>query len=104
MIPSPLYDGSLFCAMRFRAEQHLRRQSDFRDAREKGDIAKSRDLTQTVLVVAGERDTLTPLPASHYLAEHLPDARLVTIKGAAHAPFLSHPDEFMKHLTSFLHE
>ncbi len=61
-------------------------------------------IKQPALVVCGERDTLTPPQASHYLAAQLPDARLAKIKGAAHAPFLSHPDEFMKHLMSFLHE
>ncbi|MCR4297888.1 MAG: alpha/beta fold hydrolase [Gallionella sp.] len=61
-------------------------------------------IRQPALVIGGERDTLTPPLAAHYLAAQLPDARLVAIKGAAHAPFLSHPDEFMKHLTSFLHE
>ncbi|MDP4027649.1 MAG: pimeloyl-ACP methyl ester esterase BioH [Gallionella sp.] len=61
-------------------------------------------ITQPALVVCGERDTLTPPQASHYLAGQLLAARLVEIKGAAHAPFLSHLDEFMKHLVSFLHE
>jgi len=59
---------------------------------------------QPVLAVCGGRDTLTPPQASQYLAARLPNARLARIEGAAHAPFLSHPDEFMKHLTSFLHE
>lgn len=63
-----------------------------------------RDIRQPALVIGGERDTLTPPQASHYLAAQLPDARLAEIGGAAHAPFLSHPDEFMKHLMSFLHE
>lgn len=62
------------------------------------------DIKQPALVIAGERDTLTPPEASHYLAAQLPDARLAEIKGAAHAPFLSHPDEFMEHLMGFLHE
>ena len=61
------------------------------------------DIGQAALVICGERDTLTPPQASHYLAEQMPNARLAIIKGAAHAPFLSHPDEFMGHLTSFLH-
>jgi len=61
-------------------------------------------IRQPALVVCGERDTLTPPQAAHYLAAQLPDARLAMIEGAAHAPFLSHPDEFMKHLMSFLHE
>lgn len=56
------------------------------------------------LVIAGERDTLTPLAASEYIAEKMPDARLSAIAGAAHAPFLSHPEEFVKRVTEFLHE
>ena len=61
-------------------------------------------IKQPALVVGGERDTLTPPLASHYLASRLPDARLVSIRGAAHAPFLSHQDEFFEHMMSFLHE
>jgi pimeloyl-[acyl-carrier protein] methyl ester esterase len=62
------------------------------------------DIRQPALVIAGERDTLTPPQASQYLASHLPDARLATIRGAAHAPFLSHPDKFMEHILDFLYE
>ena len=61
-------------------------------------------IRQPALVVCGERDTLTPPQASHYLAAQLPDARLAIIKGAAHAPFLSHPDEFVVHVVSFLRD
>jgi pimeloyl-[acyl-carrier protein] methyl ester esterase len=59
---------------------------------------------QQTLVIAGVRDTLTPLPASQYLAAKLPAARLAAISGAAHAPFLSHSEEFVKHVAEFLHE
>jgi pimeloyl-[acyl-carrier protein] methyl ester esterase len=62
------------------------------------------DIAQPTLVIAGERDTLTPLPASEYMASVMPNARLATIKGAAHAPFLSHPEIFIEHLKHFLHE
>jgi pimeloyl-[acyl-carrier protein] methyl ester esterase len=62
------------------------------------------DIKQPALVVAGERDMLTPPQASQYLANHLPDARLVTIRGAAHAPFLSHSGEFMEHILNFLYK
>ena len=61
-------------------------------------------IKQPALVVCGERDTLTPPQAAHYLAAQLPDARLVEIEGAAHAPFLSHPQIFIQHLKSFLNE
>lgn len=59
-------------------------------------------ITQPALVIAGERDTLTPPQASQYMAAQLPQARLATIAGAAHAPFLSHPDSFIGELSVFL--
>jgi pimeloyl-[acyl-carrier protein] methyl ester esterase len=62
------------------------------------------DIRQPALVIAGERDTLTPLQASEYLASHLAGARLATIRGAAHAPFLSHQAEFSEHVMNFLNE
>lgn len=60
-------------------------------------------ITQPTLIVAGERDALTPLPAAQYMAQQMPAAELVRIASAAHAPFLSHPDEFVTHLVKFLH-
>ena len=54
------------------------------------------------LVVAGARDTLVPLAATHALATALPDATHTTIAGAAHAPFLSHPASFLAALTAFV--
>ena len=72
------------------------RDTDLRDALD--------DIKQAALVIAGERDTLTPAAASVYMADALPNARLAVIKGAAHAPFLSHPQLFVQHLKSFLHE
>lgn len=56
------------------------------------------------LVLAGERDTLTPPQASSYMSSRLPHARLATIRGAAHAPFMSHPEEFLQCLKSFFDE
>ena len=61
-------------------------------------------ITSPTLVIAGERDKLTPPEASHYLAQSLPHARVVVVAGAAHAPFLSHPEIFIEQAKSFLHE
>lgn len=59
-------------------------------------------IAQPVLVLAGERDTITPLAAAQYTAQALPNASLLSIRGAAHAPFLSHRDEVVKHILSFM--
>ncbi|MDO8988713.1 MAG: pimeloyl-ACP methyl ester esterase BioH [Sideroxyarcus sp.] len=72
-----------------------------RDADLRGELA---GIEQPTLVIAGERDKLTLPQASHYLAQALKSARAVEVKGAAHAPFLSHPEIFVEHVKSFLHE
>lgn len=54
------------------------------------------------LVVCGQHDRVTPTAAGRYLAEHLPQGRLVEIKRAGHAPFVSHRAEFLAELDGFL--
>jgi len=66
--------------------------------------AHVKDITQPTLLIAGDRDTLTPADASRWLARNLPDARLRVISGAAHVPFLSHPEGFGQTVETFLHE
>ena len=66
--------------------------------------AQLKEIAHMTLVIAGECDRLTPPAASVYLAQALPAAHLVKIAGAAHAPFLSHPDIFVQHVTDFMHE
>lgn len=61
-------------------------------------------IEQSTLVLHGDRDTLAPLAAAEYTAAHLPHGRLQVIAGAGHAPFLSHPDEFIARLREFLDE
>ncbi len=78
-----------------RAGLELLRDLDLRDALP--------GITQPALIMAGFRDTLTPMAAAQYLATQMPDARLAAIEGAAHVPFLSHQEVFLKHLLSFLH-
>lgn len=60
------------------------------------------EVRQPTLVLAGERDTLIPCQASQYLASQIPAGRLAMIKGAAHAPFLSHQDEFVGLILNFM--
>ncbi len=55
------------------------------------------------LVVAGQRDRIVRPSAVRALAHALPDARYLELAGAAHAPFLSHPVQFARELSGFLH-
>jgi len=79
-----------------RAGLCILRDADLRD--------ELHDIKQPALVIAGERDKLTPPEASYYLAQSMPAARLFEVAGAAHAPFLSHPEVFVEQVKSFLHE
>jgi pimeloyl-[acyl-carrier protein] methyl ester esterase len=54
-----------------------------------------------VLVIAGTRDRLTPAAASAAIADAVPGARYETVPGAAHAPFLSHPDAVASKIEAF---
>ncbi len=57
-----------------------------------------------VLLQYGDKDMLTPLGAAQWLAQVLPQSRLVVHAGAAHAPFLSHVDDFAAAQRQFLGE
>lgn len=59
-------------------------------------------LPQPALVIQGDHDALTPEPAARWLAEHMPNARYAMIPHAAHAPFMSHRDAFLRELDTFL--
>lgn len=60
------------------------------------------EIQQQTLVIAGERDKLTPPSASIFMSENLPSAKLVLIETAAHAPFLSHQGQVVEQLSAFL--
>ncbi len=55
-----------------------------------------------VLLLCGERDTLFPAQAVRRTQALLPDATLSVVQGAGHAPFLSHPEDFVRALQAFL--
>ena len=55
-----------------------------------------------VLLIYGDKDTITPLRMGEYLAERLPNAQLQVIHKAAHAPFLSHAPEVAALLRDFV--
>ena len=60
-------------------------------------------LSCPLLLIHGERDPLMPLPASRWLADRLPQARLEVFADAAHAPFLNDPGRFAHLVGDFLH-
>ncbi len=72
-----------------------------RDADQRAEL---QNIKQPTLIISGERDKLTSPEASRYMAQAMSAARMVEVKGAAHAPFLSHPEIFIEHVKSFLHE
>ncbi len=64
--------------------------------------AEIESLRRPALLIHGDRDTLVPVQGAHWLAQNLPFGRLRVIAGASHAPFLSHPDQFIAALIEFL--
>lgn len=58
-------------------------------------------VTCPVLLIGGAYDNLVPVAALERMAAALPAAELCIIKGAAHAPFISHPEEFIAVATRF---
>ena len=60
------------------------------------------DMSLPLQFIMGERDTLIPPAAARACAARVPAAQLDLIAGAGHAPFLSHPREFLAALRPFL--
>jgi len=59
-------------------------------------------LAKPVCIIGGERDTLVPVEVLNEMAQLLPDASTHSIKGAGHAPFLSHPQDVLMMMKEFL--
>lgn len=54
------------------------------------------------LLLYGGKDAITPPKMGEYLAQHLPHATLKVLPEAAHAPFLSHADWCVAHITEWV--
>jgi pimeloyl-[acyl-carrier protein] methyl ester esterase len=61
----------------------------------------ARGIDLPVLLIAGQYDRVTPPQASEALAQLLPQGRLLQIRRAGHAPFLSHPEQVATALLTF---
>ena len=55
-----------------------------------------------VLTIHGTRDRNAPYGAGREWASHLPVARLLTIPGAAHMPWIDQPDLVFRAIDTFL--
>ena len=62
------------------------------------------EITIPILLLAGEHDSLFRRQAAECTQLLNSDSKLVVIKGAGHAPFLSHEQDFLKELNLFLME
>jgi len=69
------------------------------------DITKeAKNITVPTLLIAGDKDFLTPIEGSHYLADHIPQAELHIIKDTGHMSFVEKPKEFCEIVDTFLAE
>lgn len=59
-------------------------------------------LAQPALIMTAEYDRVVPPAAGAWLAAAIPGARLFSVPKAAHAPFVSHPEEFIVAVREFL--
>ena len=65
-------------------------------------FGKLRRITHPTLVVNGVGDTMIPVRNSYFLAEHLPNAMLVTYPDAGHGSLFQHPVSFVRQAMLFL--
>ena len=65
-------------------------------------FGKLRRITQPCLVVNGVRDMMIPVRNSYFLAEHLPNATLLTYPDAGHGSLFQFHDSFVRHAQLFL--
>jgi pimeloyl-ACP methyl ester carboxylesterase len=62
------------------------------------------EVTAPTLVIAGTLDLPDALASAEALAARIPNARRVSIEGAAHLPSMEHPDEFNRIVLEFLRD
>lgn len=66
--------------------------------------ALARRIDIPALVIAGQYDRVTPPQAARALAQLMPQARLLQIERAGHAPFISHPVQVGAALLEFMRD
>lgn len=61
-------------------------------------------ISQPTLLLYGQHDRIVPAAVSTAMTAQIPQARSLTINGAGHAPFLSHPLPTGQAILEFLHD
>jgi pimeloyl-ACP methyl ester carboxylesterase len=67
-------------------------------------MEKLGEIKVPTLVISSSADQLTPVKYGRFLAEHIPDARLVVIENAGHMVMLEQPNEVAEAVRKFLEE
>ncbi len=83
----------------------LRQMVNIRGAREEilGPIMNNlQNITQTVLIIWGEKDRVLPLKHAYFAKEKLRNAKLEIMEGCGHIPFFERSEEFNRAVLSFL--
>jgi pimeloyl-ACP methyl ester carboxylesterase len=62
------------------------------------------ELKLPVLVICGDKDIMTPLKYSRFMAEKITGSRLAVIPDAGHMAFLEKPDEVNREIADFMAE
>ncbi len=60
-------------------------------------------ISQPLQLIGGQYDSLIPAAALETMANEFSHAQVTLIKGAGHAPFISHAEDFQQQLMTFLH-
>jgi len=63
-----------------------------------------KNIRQTVLLISGEHDRLMPYQAANDMQQLINKSEHIMIKGAGHAPFISHPQDFTQAVYNFSKE
>ena len=59
---------------------------------------KIEEISQPVVLIHGESDIITHPSAARWMHQKLPSSELLMLSNCGHAPFLSHPDQFITKL------
>jgi len=63
-----------------------------------------KNIKQPVLLISGEHDRLMPYQAANDMQQLINKSEHIMIKGAGHAPFISHPQDFTQAVHNFSKE